>query len=165
MDNSPDAPPRSIKRYFRFSLRTLWWAITFWSVLVVVFTRLGLVEALEAVLALTALLVLATWFHREFTVRGRRLAALLVVLHVLTTLPAIVVAHVATRGHESWTWLGVTIWAMAGMLMFPVAQVHHLGCIFYGWHSGLAQPGTFLLVVVLNSLLWAGVWRWRQGQG
>ena len=52
------APPQGVKRFFRFSLRSLFWAITFWSVLVVVFTRLGLVEALEAVLALTALLVL-----------------------------------------------------------------------------------------------------------
>jgi uncharacterized membrane protein len=104
------APPQGVKRFFRFSLRSAFWAITFWSVLVVVFTRLGLVEALEAVLALTALLVLGTWFHREFSVRGRRLAALLVVLHVLATLLAVVIALVATRGSESWTWQGITTW-------------------------------------------------------
>lgn len=154
------APPHGVKRFFRFSLSSLFWAITFWSVLVVVFTRLGLVEALEAVLALTALLVLATWFHREFSVERRRLQALLTVLHVLVTLMAVVVALVVTRGSESWTWQGITSWSAAGVLMFPVALVHHFVCLFCGWHSGLAQPGTFLLVVVLNSLLWACVWRW-----
>lgn len=46
--------------------------------------------------------------------------------------------------------------------MFPVALVHHIVCSFC--HSGLAQLGTFLLVVVLNLLLWACVWRWRRGQ-
>ena len=41
--------------------------------------------------------------------------------------------------------------ALAG-LRFPPPLVHHFVCLFFGWHSGLAQPGTFLLVVVLNSL-------------
>jgi hypothetical protein len=35
-------------------------------------------------------------------------------------------------------------------------------CRCCGWHSDLAQPGTFSLVVVLNSLLWAYLRRWRQ---
>jgi hypothetical protein len=164
LEHLPPAPPQGVRRFFQFNLRSLFWAITFWSVLVVVFTRLGLVEALEAVLALTALLVLTTWFHREFSVERRRLPALLTVLHVLVTLLAVVIALVATRGSESWTWQGITTWTAAGVLMFPVALLHHFVCLFFGWHSGLAQPGTFLLVVVLNSLLWASAWRWRQGQ-
>ncbi len=56
----------------------------------------------------------------------------------------------------------MSVWSLAGVLMFPVALVHHFVCRFCGWHSGLAQPGTFTLVVVLNSLLWAYLWRWRE---
>ena len=86
IDNSPSAPPQGVKRFFQFSLRSLFWAITFWSVLVCVGTRLGLVEALEVVLGLIAVLILLTWFHREFRVERHRLVALLVVLHVLELL-------------------------------------------------------------------------------
>lgn len=154
--------PAGIQRFFQFSLRSLFWAITFWAVMVVAFTRLGLVEALEAVLSLTALLVLVTWFRREFIVERRRLPALLTVLHVLITLMAIVVAFEEARVSESWTWQCITTWAVAGVLMFPVALLHHFVCLLCGWHSGLAQPGTFLLVVVLNSLLWASAGRWMQ---
>jgi hypothetical protein len=140
LEHLPPAPPQGVRRFFQFNLRSLFWAITFWSVLVVVFTRLGLVEALEAVLALTALLVLTTWFHREFSVERRRLPALLTVLHVLVTLLAVVIALVATRASESWTWQGIATWTAAGVLMFPVALLHHFVCLFFGWHSGLAQP-------------------------
>ena len=56
IDNSQPALPKGVKRFFRFSLRSLFWAITFWSVLVCVGTRLGLVEALEVVLGLIAML-------------------------------------------------------------------------------------------------------------
>lgn len=127
------APPRSAKRFFQFSLSSLFWAITFWSVLVVVFTRLGLVEALEAVLALTALLVLATWFHHEFSVERRRLPALLTVLHVLATLMAVVVALVATHGNESWTGPGITAWTAAGVLVCSgLIAIKHRGRLAAG---------------------------------
>ena len=41
IEHCQPAPPKGLKRFFQFSLRSLFWAITFWSVLVVVFTRLG----------------------------------------------------------------------------------------------------------------------------
>jgi hypothetical protein len=156
------AAPQGVRRFFRFSLRSLFWAITFWSVLVCTCKRLGLVEALEAVTGLTALLILLTWCHREFRVERHRLTALLVILHVLATQLMAAFAYGTTRATESWTWTGVCVWSLAGCLMFPVALVHHFVCRYCGWHSGLAQPGTFFLVVVLNSLLWAYLWRWRQ---
>jgi len=162
--NSPPVPPRSPKRYLRFSLRTLLIAVTFWSVLVFACTRLGLVEALDVILAPIALLILLSHVHRELGVERRTRSALLFVLHVLATPIAVIAAHIATRGSESWTWLGVMAWTAAGLLMFPVALLHHFVCLCCGWRSGMAQPGTFFLVVVLNSLLWAYLWRWRQGQ-
>jgi hypothetical protein len=166
--NNPPPPPRTAKRFLRFSLRTLLLAVTFWSVLVFACTRLGLVEAVDVILGLTALLILLNHVHRELGVERRTLSALLFVLHVLATPVALIAAHIATRGNESWTWLGVVAWTGAGILMFPVAVLHHLVCRYCGWLSGMAQPGTFFLVVVLNALLWAYLWRWRQarwGQG
>jgi hypothetical protein len=182
-DHSPQLPPPEIrqhdgeagpggrppaaaspKRFLRFSLRSLLLAVTFWSVLVFACTRLGLVEAVDVLLAFLALLILCSWFVREFGVARRKLAALLVVLHVVATPPALVVAYFMTLGSERWTWQGVTAWSVAGALMFPVALLHHFVCRYCGWETGLAQPGTFSLIVVLNSLLWAYLWRWRQAQ-
>jgi hypothetical protein len=162
--NVPSSAARSPKRYLRFSLRSLFLAVTFWSVLVFACTRLGLVEAVDVVLAFLAVLILCSWFVREFGGARRRLSALLVVLHVLATPAAVVVAYLATRASERWTWQGLTAYGVAGAMMFPVALLHHFVCRYCGWHSGLAQPGTFFLIVVLNSLLWAYLWRWWQGQ-
>jgi hypothetical protein len=160
----PPPAARSPKRFLRFSLRTMLLAVTFWSVLVFACTRLGLVEAVDVLLAFLALLILCSWFVRELAVARRRLSALLVVLHVVVTPPMVVVAYFANLGSERWTWLGATAWSVAGVLMFPVALLHHFVCRYCGWETGLAQPGTFLLIVVLNSLLWAYLWRWRQGR-
>ena len=44
--------------------------------------------------------------------------------------------------------------------MSPLAIIHHLVCRWHDWHSGLAQPGTFFFIVVLNSLLWARAGHW-----
>ena len=92
----------------------------------------------------------------------RPVTPLSVVLQVLATLLAVVVAYKTTRATESRIRIGVSVWSLAGVLMFPVALVHHIVCRFCGWLSGLAQPGTFFLVVVLNSLLWVYLWLWRQ---
>lgn len=156
------AAPPGLKRYLRFSLRSMLLAITLWSVLVCAVTSLGLVEALETMLGPIGLLVLLAWFHREYRVARRPIGALLAVLHVLATLGVVVCASLATEATELWTWSGMGVWALAGALMCPVALVHHAVCYYCGWGSGLAQPGTFFLVVVLNSLLWANLWRWRQ---
>jgi len=43
--------------------------------------------------------------------------------------------------------------------MAPLCLVHHGVCRWCGWHSGLAQPGTFLLLAVLNGLFWHRAYR------
>lgn len=53
----------------------------------------GLIEALEVVPRLIAVLILLTWFHREFRVERHRLTALMAVLHVLVTLLTVVAPY------------------------------------------------------------------------
>jgi hypothetical protein len=151
-----------MKPAFRFSLRSLLLAITLWSVLLMGFIQWGMVEALDLVLLVVGPLILGAHLHREVAVRRRVISGALAVLHVLATVAAVVFAYLATRGDGGW--LGVLIWTIAGVLMFPLALIHHFVCRYCGWHSGLAQPGTFLLVVVLNTLLWDHVWRWRRAK-
>lgn len=135
--------------------------ITVYSVLLLGFVRLGLVEALEILTLGAGLLVLLAYLHREM-IRQRRLAVGLgVIVYVLATPTVLVHADLATRvAVDGW---GVLCWAVAGVLMFPLALMHHFVCRYCGWHWGLAQPGTFFLVVVLNALLWVEAWRssWR----
>ncbi len=146
-----------MRRYLRFSLRSLLLAITVYSVLLVGFVRLGLVEALEILTFGAGILVLLAYLHRE-AIRQRHLAVGLgVMVHVLATPAVLVFAHLITRVDLNW-W-GVLCWTIAGGLMFPLALIHHFVCRYCGWYWGLAQPGTFFLVVVLNSLLWVEAWR------
>ena len=138
-------------------------AVTVYSVLLLGFVRLGLVEALEILTLLAGLLVLLAYLHREM-IRQRRVAVGLgVIVHVLATPTFLVHADLATRAAvDGW---GVLCWTVAGALMFPLALMHHFVCRYCGWYWGLAQPGTFFLVVVLNALLWVEAWRsfrrWR----
>jgi hypothetical protein len=81
-----------------------------------------------------------------------------VIAHVFATPVVLVHADLATRAAVDW-W-GVLCWTVAGALMFPLALMHHFVCRYCGWYWGLAQPGTFFLVVVLNALLWVEAWRW-----
>ncbi len=158
------APARyhvGMKRYLQFSLRTMLLVITVYSVLLLGFVRLGLVEALEILTLGAGLLVLLAYLHRE-VIRQRRVAVGLgVMAHVFATPAILVFAHLATRvAVKGW---GVACWLIAGGLMFPLALIHHFVCRYCGWYWGLAQPGTFFLVVVLNALLWVEGWRsfWR----
>jgi len=156
-----------MKFAFRYSLRSMLLAITLWSVLLVGFIQWGMVEALDLALLVLSPLVLFAYLHREDTVQRRVASGTLAILHVLATVAAVAVAYWVTRVEGGW--VGVLTWVVAWVLMFPLALIHHLVCRFCGWHSGLAQPGTFLLVVVLNTLLWSHVWRWyggkRKGKG
>ena len=148
----------SITRYLRFSLRSLLLAITVYSVLLVGFVRLGLVEALEFLTLGAGILVLLTYLHREVICQRHRGVGLGMTAHVFATPAVLVAAHLVTRVALSW-W-GVLCWTIAGGLMFPLALIHHFVCRYCGWYWGLAQPGTFFLVVVLNSILWVEAWRW-----
>ncbi len=149
-----------MKLAFRFSLRSMLLAITLWSVLLVGFVRWGMVEALDLALLVVSPLVLVAHLHREIVLQRRVLSAALAVFHVLVTVAAVVVAYGVSRVQGNW--IGDLAWAVAWVPMFPLPLIHHFVCRYCGWHSGLAQPGTFLLVVVLNTLLWTHVWRWRR---
>jgi len=149
-----------MKLAFRFSLRTMLLAITIWSVLLMGFIQWGMVEALDLALLVVGPLVLVAHLHREIVVQRRMVSGVLAIVHVLATMLAVVVAYWMTRIHGDW--MATLAWAVAWVFMFPLALIHHFVCRYCGWHSGLAQPGTFLLVVVLNTLLWSHVWRWRR---
>jgi len=135
-------------------------AITLWSVLLVGFIQWGLVEALDLALLAVSPLVLVAYLHREIAVQRRFVSGALVIIHVLVTVVAVVAAYWVSRIEGDW--MGDVAWGIAWVPMFPVPLMHHFVCRYCGWHSGLAQPGTFLLVVVLNALLWSEVRRWRR---
>jgi hypothetical protein len=149
-----------MKFAFRYSLRSLFLAITLWSVMLVCFIQFGVVEALDSVLLVLSPLVLYAHLHREVLVERRVVSGVLVVVHVLATGAAMVMAYWFTRTEAGW--VTVPVWTIAGVLMFPLALIHHFVCRFFGWHSGLAEPGTFALVVVLNAILWNHVRRLRR---
>ena len=142
----------------RFSLRSLLLAVTLWSVLLAGFVRWGLVEALELVMLIIGLLVLGAHLHREVFRERRRGSVALALIYVAATIEAVVVACLTTRFELGWVAVGA--WSFAAVLMFPLALIHHGLCRYCGWHSALAQPGTFFLVVVLNMLLWVHLGRW-----
>ena len=149
-----------MKLAFRFSLRTMLLAVTIWSVLLMGFIQWGMVEALDLALLVVGPLVLVAHLHHVIVVQRRVVSGALAILHVLATTAAVVVAYWMTRiGGD---WMATLAWAIAWVFMFPLALIHHFVCRYCGWHSGLAQPGTFLLVVVLNTLLWSHIWWWRK---
>lgn len=149
-----------MKLAFRFSLRTMLLAITLWSVLLMGFIQWGMVEALDLALLTVSPLVLVAHLHREIAVQRRVMSGVLAIIYVVVTLAATVAAYGLSRVYGGW--LGDVVWAVAWVPMFPLPLMHHFVCQYCGWHSGLAQPGTYLLVVVLNTLLWTHVWQWRK---
>lgn len=151
-----------MKLAFRFSLRTMLLAITLWSVLLVGFIQWGMVEALDLALLAVSPLVLVAHLHREIVGQRCFVTGVLAIIHVLVTVAATAVAYWMSRVHGNW--IGDVAWAIAWVPMFPLPLMHHFVCRYCGWHSGLAQPGTYLLVVVLNTLLWTHVWRWRRAK-
>jgi len=139
----------------RFSLRTLFSAVTIWSLLLVGFTAFGLVEIIDVCCGVCGLIFLDAVFRREFIDRRRYGPAVFLVTHVTVTLVFVILAYAFSPSSE--TTLNLTT-ITAWIAMFPVVLLHHLSCRWYGWHSGLAQPGTFFLMSVLCSLLWLGTW-------
>ena len=136
----------------QFSLRTMLAATALCSVLFGGMAVLGLVEVLDLVLFASAgLIALAVW--RDAMQQQRRPYVFgMMMLHAGVTILTVFAANllVGERMGLADQILDVISW----ILMCPLALVHHLLCRYLGWHSGLAQPGTFCLVVVLNSLFW-----------
>jgi hypothetical protein len=131
------APPQGVRRFVRFGLRSLFWAMTFWA---------GLGRGLGG----------GARFNRPAgpddlvppRIQRRRPPA-----------PGFVdgaprAGHAAGSRHRPCRDTWQRIMDLAGHDSRAVGS-NHFVCLFFGWHSALvAQPGTFLLVVVLNSLLW-----------
>ena len=138
----------------QFSLRQLLAAMAGFSVLFAGIAAFGLVEVLEVLMAGFAVTIWVLMIRYDAR-RPKRMpisaiAAVHVALVLALTFGALVVDFWSIGNNTS---RGI-IMTVAYVPMFPLSLLHHLVCRWQGWHSGLAQPGTFLLIATLNALLW-----------